>query len=111
MREIKFRGKRKDNGEWIHGNLLVTEHIGAYISPALTPCIEVDLATVGQFVGTFNGQDLYEGDILRVDSGYDIWLTVVQFDQERLAYHRLQDYGIGKIVGNIHDNPKLLKTE
>ena len=28
MMEILFRGKRIDNGEWVHGNFVLYEHMG-----------------------------------------------------------------------------------
>lgn len=59
MREIKFRGKRKDNGEWVDGFLFVPSNsnrhyiITGYLEGGV-PVIkqrEVDPETVGQFTG------------------------------------------------------------
>jgi hypothetical protein len=123
QREIKFRGKIADsekakwNGEldidWVEGFYL-EDLDGGIVKSYIFSCpmrFEVIPETVGQFVGTFNGQDLYEGDILRVDTGYNIFLTHVQFDQERGCWHRFSDYGIGKLIGNIHDNKKLVNNK
>lgn len=70
MREIKFRGKRADNGEWVYGDLL-RMHGVPYIYPDPAPNgwndYEVITNTVGQFTGLHdkNGKEIYEGDVLR----------------------------------------------
>lgn len=61
MREIKFRGKRKDNGEWVYGYLtcniplIFNDKLGSYT---------VYESTVGQYTGLKdkNGKEIYEGD-------------------------------------------------
>ena len=66
MREIKFRGKRLDNGEWIEGDLLrMNDHWFIFPDPAPEGIdkYEVDPATVGQYTGLKDehGKEIYEG--------------------------------------------------
>ena len=77
MREIKFRGKRLDNGEWLYGSLLVSHfkddkkerYFITQFSGNYTFEHEVNPATVGQFTGLKdkNGRDIWEGDIFKED--------------------------------------------
>lgn len=75
MREILFRGKRMDNGEWVFGDLRHIFYGECYPhivdnSNGLNNSVcglEVDPATVGQFTGLTdrNGVKIFEGDIIR----------------------------------------------
>lgn len=80
-REIKFRGKRTDTGEWVYGNLIKMDGSGSqsFIVPychgaSTIPCVQliaenlfpVEIETVGQCANLkdINGKSIYEGDIL-----------------------------------------------
>lgn len=124
MREIKFRGKRLDNGEWLYGSLVILN--GRYF--IFDYANEVDPATVGEFTGLKdkNGKEIYEGDVIRsplsedktrphrifYHTGNAAFMGAL-IDRKELCYLRLdQDwiYKFGKeVIGNIHDNLELLK--
>lgn len=125
-RTIKFRGKRLDNGEWVYGYFYTIQEIEHYI---LQPCAlgvlhtEVIPETVGQFTGLFdkNGKEIYEEDIIK---GFDI-IIEVWYSEDRACFIAemkepqncmvdiLGGYDTGRmeIIGNIYDNPDLIKEK
>ena len=75
VREIKFRGKRLDNGEWAIGYL--TEMWGALHivnRDGGNMAYPVDPATVGQFTGEFDdlGVEIYEDDLVEYPECVDL---------------------------------------
>lgn len=125
MREIKFRGKRLDNGEWVYGDLF-RMHGVPYIYPYPAPNgwndYEVIPDTIGQFTGQFDdsGKEIYEGDIVANDFGnaYIVNMAVEWCTDGYWALHEIDgddtmhfvaDYLKEiELIGNIHDNPELL---
>lgn len=130
MRDILFRAKRLDNGEWVEGNLFVPDKpdtptqicIGTNI---VRISCDVDPSTIGQYTGKTdkNGKRIFEGDILgtRYDS-FDIDYVVVEVvkwfrngwatQEGDYMPDSLTEDGIlpySEIIGNIYDNPELLE--
>lgn len=125
MREILFRGKRKDNGEWIQGDLRHWNNGVGIHSDILHHTIKVDSETVGQFTGLVDkaGKRIFEGDILRCFLGDYTDIGVVQYDDRIAAYIVLFADGVltfldfftakvetwREVIGNIHDNQEFRK--
>lgn len=128
-REIRFRGKpiegRLPNGEvltgdFVYGNLIITNteyHILSLVGNVFKN-YNVVPATVGQLTGLHdaNGKEIYEGDIVRTSIS-ESSIGTVRWGDEQAAFivqmnGSYQWYSLSrtyKIIGNIHDNPDLLK--
>ena len=137
MREILFRGKREDNGEWVEGFLIgrydptQKGHIikNAFIDNGT--CFydpdKVIPETVGQFTGLFdkNGKRIFEGDIVKLEEDVRTFFRIRNGEVHFLGGSFLvgdNDHNLlstlyalsnqewilrGEVIGNIHDNPEL----
>ena len=127
MREILFRGKRLDNGQWVEGNYvyrpkLTGEHyIVAYNCAGSNLWFLVDPATVGQYTGLKdkNGKRIFEGDVVQICSNSIFSMVgVVEYrdggfeirDEENDMYECLwyEDMEM-EVLYNIHDGPELVE--
>lgn len=110
-REILFKGKRVDNGEWIEGFLMQENFIRQPFSyksrygkrKTLYNQIEVQPDTVCQFTGLLdkNGNKIFEGDKVFIDYNY-IGTIIPKLENGKFLPY---DYNMSKseITGNIHD--------
>lgn len=126
MREILFRGKRKDNGKWVYGNYAATDNNEKqqhFIFQNRAFEFEVDAGTVGQYTGLpdKNGEKIFEGDIIDFSDRSDgDRYGVIQYDSEETEFIIICDLfceGLGRyhysrnveVIGNIYDHPELLR--
>lgn len=97
MRDIEFRGKRTDNGEWVYGNLVRgCDEKYAYIvefgnRELCRNYVNVNPDTVGQYTGLTdnNGKKIFEGDIVNcvdINNGGS-FTAIVSFGNPNCEYN------------------------
>lgn len=130
MREILFRGKREDNGQWVIGFLSKTRgldnklHICIDYEKKGLMCSSIVVpSTIGQYTGLTdkNGKKIFEGDIVKRE--YTLWhgetiktretqIGVVSYSNKDCGFcldkvcnlREPWDDDTLEIIGNIHDN-------
>ena len=132
-REIKYRGKRQDNGEWVYGSLVQhsgrTEILVAHSQQILDyDLYVVHPETVGQYINRKDkdGKDIYESYIVDVQDSADGLISEMKAGRYKVVYSQVDcafileqldgKHGIAfdetmslAVVSNIHDNPELIK--
>ena len=135
MREIEFRGKRPDNGEWVYGRGYLADNgtIGypaSIYSDKHGEWRKICGETLGQYTGLKdkNGKKIFEGDIMgQLFHDYDENTEIVYKHGVLCAkpiskekYRPLNAFDCCgwlpvtdpsynfEVIGNIHDNPDLL---
>ena len=144
MREILFRGKRVDNGEWVNGYFIKANHHwhehGVHEDWIAVDTIQnggwcnvrgkyaVIPETIGQYTGLTdkNGTKIFEGDIVKAQddifgspfcngiTGKVVYNETAFFIEPKDPMETqwlFNECAVYEIIGNIHDNPELLKGE
>ena len=134
MREILFRGKDTNTGEWVYGDLYQEKHTDKSVTYCIVKPLstyEVAPNTVGQYTGLTDkkGNKIFEGDIVKMKTklygdeifriGYEdshigaFCLCSDDDDNSRFVGIFGRDYGYEpfycEVIGNYFDTPELLK--
>ena len=135
-REILFKAKRKDNGEWVEGlPAIFWEEYYMFNPNDKNMAYGIDIDTLCQYTGLTdkNGNKIWENDIIKYHFGeqtapikYGIYQSCFDFTKtQHCGFYVDWDYkknlrkDLGywinmvdvKVIGNIFDNPELLEDE
>lgn len=123
MREIKFRGKRVDNGEWIYGVPYFSEGYWWMLVDDNTRTHEIG---TGSYQISYETIGQYTGELIPDTTDRVFWHDIIEqsyinkLNDERIVKRYLisllhfmlanSKYFDTKIIGNKHDNPELLEV-
>ena len=137
MREILFKAKRTDNGEWVEGYYAFIDGVHYIYTGALcngglyvvAERFEVDPETICRYTGSTdkNGKKIWENDIVREFAECDELAKKLYFcyqiiwDKEYCAFAgcdirtkevaKFSDLGEIEVIINVFDNPEILEQE
>ena len=124
MREILFKAKRIDNGEWVEGYYQEYPKGYVHIQNSSNDCFPVYPETICQYTGLTdkNGNKIWENDVVGYYSEYsECWnygtVSYGEFNCRccngvygwTFECEDIRDYKSYEVKGNIFDNPELLK--
>lgn len=122
-REILFKAKRIDNGEWVEGDLERTKYDDVIwiVDVRGEKCYRCDSDTICQYIGLTDKNDkkIWENDIVELpdEEGYftckweeDAARFVMNGDGLTVNFDNYWSYQT-EVAGNIFDNPELLGVE
>ena len=132
MREILFKAKRLNNGEWVEGSYVYQYGCHSIYLPSVDgefgfDNYAIDPETVCQYTGLKdkNGRKIFEGDIIKIPDDYnefghnagEIYEIYFCYGGFRLKpkYSKARGYWLEddrtvEVIGNIFDNPELLEV-
>lgn len=134
MRQILFKAKRVDNGEWVEGNLILSNDAEEGWESVIIPISNsymfvkeyegdlgfekwyvVDKDTICQYAGLTdkNGNKIWENDIMKYEWDGKTRIEVIKYQAPIFTYDKSFRWSLNKdeVIGNIFDNADLLKGE